>query len=310
MKNYYDILGIKATATDDEIKKAFRLLSQKLHPDKNDANPFFDEMFKNLNEAYHVLIDFEKRKLYDKDFHSYNTRKPEIIEVEFDNLCYDAVALILIHQQASVVFLQQKLKIGYGRASKIIEELEELEIIGPNDRKGRLILVDKIDAIQLLTRKVSNFSMVHFLEKYMDYDRVEKVNVDSSFKNDASVTSVWDGVRTARKVRNAMWIINILLLAILIYKSKYPDSLRKVDTESKYEYDGASAIVISPSGLNIRIEANSSSAVLGTVPYNKKIYILDKNGPSETISGQTASWIKIDYNGKVGWIWSGFVKMN
>jgi molecular chaperone DnaJ len=61
-KNYYDILGVKKDASADEIKKAFRRLARKHHPDAGGS----EEKFKELNEAYEVLSDSEKRSQYDQ----------------------------------------------------------------------------------------------------------------------------------------------------------------------------------------------------------------------------------------------------
>jgi curved DNA-binding protein len=65
-KDYYSILGVNKKATDEEMKKAFRKLAVKYHPDKNPGNKEAEEKFKELNEAYEVLSDGEKRKKYDK----------------------------------------------------------------------------------------------------------------------------------------------------------------------------------------------------------------------------------------------------
>lgn len=65
MKNYYYILGISQDATEFEIKKAYRKLSLKFHPDINNGDNFFEERFKDINEAYENLTDSSKRKEHD-----------------------------------------------------------------------------------------------------------------------------------------------------------------------------------------------------------------------------------------------------
>ncbi len=64
-KDYYKILGVKRDASEAEIKKAYRKLALKYHPDKNQGNKSAEEKFKEINEAYAVLSDKEKRRQYD-----------------------------------------------------------------------------------------------------------------------------------------------------------------------------------------------------------------------------------------------------
>ena len=64
--DYYEILGISKNATKIEIKKAYRQLAMKYHPDKNPGNKEAEEKFKLINEAYQVLSDDEKRAIYDR----------------------------------------------------------------------------------------------------------------------------------------------------------------------------------------------------------------------------------------------------
>lgn len=68
MKDYYYILGITKGASLEEIKSAYRKLSQKFHPDKNDGDPFFSERFKDINEAYETLSNPNKRRKYDSNY--------------------------------------------------------------------------------------------------------------------------------------------------------------------------------------------------------------------------------------------------
>ncbi|MCS7280310.1 MAG: DnaJ domain-containing protein [Desulfobacterota bacterium] len=78
-KDYYEILGVPRNATDEEIKKAYRRLALKYHPDRNPGDKEAEEKFKEINEAYAVLSDKEKRKHYDTygmtDFHKYYTEE-------------------------------------------------------------------------------------------------------------------------------------------------------------------------------------------------------------------------------------------
>ncbi len=65
MKDYYSALELNRSASPTEIKSAFRRLSMNLHPDVNGGSRYFEEKFKEINEAYHVLADARKRQAYD-----------------------------------------------------------------------------------------------------------------------------------------------------------------------------------------------------------------------------------------------------
>src|SRR5690242_21595545 len=65
-QDYYAVLGVPASATQDEIKKQYRKLAAKHHPDKNPNDPKAADTFKAISEAYQTLGDAEKRKQYDQ----------------------------------------------------------------------------------------------------------------------------------------------------------------------------------------------------------------------------------------------------
>src|SRR5579872_3577947 len=65
-KDFYAVLGVPASASQDEIKKQYRKLAKRNHPDTNQNDPKAAERFKEISEAYTVLGDAEKRKQYDE----------------------------------------------------------------------------------------------------------------------------------------------------------------------------------------------------------------------------------------------------
>ena len=69
-RDYYEVLGVTRSAPEEEVKRAYRKLAVKFHPDKNPDDPHAEEKFKELGEAYDVLMDADKRAAYDRFGHA------------------------------------------------------------------------------------------------------------------------------------------------------------------------------------------------------------------------------------------------
>ena len=69
-RDYYEVLGVSKTASEDEIKKAYRKLAKKYHPDLNPGDKEAEAKFKEANEAYEVLSDSQKKARYDQYGHA------------------------------------------------------------------------------------------------------------------------------------------------------------------------------------------------------------------------------------------------
>jgi len=88
MRDYYEILGVSKNASIEEIKAAYRVLAKKYHPDIAENKEEAEKKFREINEAYQVLSDPEKRKIYDK----YGTLDPQYTSSNYSSYSYSAAS--------------------------------------------------------------------------------------------------------------------------------------------------------------------------------------------------------------------------
>lgn len=203
-------MGVQEDATSDDIKDAYRKLSLKFHPDKNDNDSYFTEMFKKITEAYDVLTDPTQRSLYDQQL------IPKLADsIEYDNLIVNAGLLVVENNMASASMLMRKLNIGYNHGNRLMYQLEALGIVSPAfGNSARKVLANKSDLEAIFKDKVPEF----YREKFQSQDSVTRSYTQTHNHSGKPTVqrSVWDGVKTWKRIMWAILIVDILLLVILI----------------------------------------------------------------------------------------------
>jgi len=156
-------MGVSKTATSQEIKRAYKKLSAKFHPDKNENDIFLGEMFKNINEAYHILSDEKKRELFDKQLNDLTETAEQISDDELQIL--------------SKIIKDYKLKKNSYEEKKSIY-VRFLNKKFPKSNSIRKVL---LAAIIIL---ISYFSLKpqFYVVKNIMYSRIEKDSVWTSIK--------------------------------------------------------------------------------------------------------------------------------
>src|SRR5205823_11459290 len=94
-QDFYDILGVSRSANADELKRAYRKLAMQYHPDRNPGDKSAEQKFKDINEAYDVLKDDQKRAAYDRFGHAAFENRSEEHTSELQSLAYLVCRLLL-----------------------------------------------------------------------------------------------------------------------------------------------------------------------------------------------------------------------
>ena len=212
MKDYYYFLGIKPNASEDDIKKAYRKLSFKYHPDKNENDDFFTERFREIQEAYDTLIDTERRRVYDQSFGQFLRSQKSVLPPKIKNFHASAVraekgAEITIHWQTYDADLVKITPFG----------LEKPQ----GERTFRIKEFDKEGKFQIILHATNTFlhkTAVHGITIS------EILNDEKLEKNTEFVTPKTSSEKISkRKKQSKKWFVFLMLLiiaALAIYFSE------------------------------------------------------------------------------------------
>lgn len=121
MRNHYEVLGLEPHATAEEIRRAYRKLSLKFHPDKNPNDDYFAAMFRQVNEAYSMLSDSEKRRLYDE-------ARRRVSDAQ-------SFAEVLKNKERELAFKEQQLRARQNSWQAAVDQVVIQPLISPRTNK-------------------------------------------------------------------------------------------------------------------------------------------------------------------------------
>lgn len=196
MKDHYRTLGVKASASQTEIKKAYRALAVKYHPDKNPDDPLAEAQFKEVQEAYAALYDPEKRAVYDDErwlagMGTKNHQAQEVTPAWLMKTCFELnaslktidthrmsqkalrsyILLILTDPHLAVLRLHNDIHANRTIVTEILKAVRKLEIKYLDEIEERLITLAENDEEMLnaIDEKIDDRKRNALFEKYLPY---------------------------------------------------------------------------------------------------------------------------------------------
>lgn len=204
MKDYYYFLGLPQNATAEEIKKIYRKLSVKYHPDKNDNDAFFENRFREVQEAYDILIDENKRKNYDQ----------------------------LRNQQKKIEKFDAPPIIKSFNTNKKNAKKDDFIIITWNTINADIVKIIPLGLVESYGErkiKISNFSdgkfqlILQAMNSHLNIMKVHRITINQEFniENTSSVCDIKENkteptLTNKQKNSQNLWIIMIIIIIFVI----------------------------------------------------------------------------------------------
>ena len=176
MKDYYYILGVNEAATAIEIRKAYRELSKKFHPDVNKGSQYFEDLFKSINEAYEVIGNEHSRKRYD-EFRKNSIQSNSDVDYDYN----DTPEIVEFSTNKDAIYQNEEIIIQWNviYADEItITSLGEVQQRGFKKLKFSK-LINQRHATLRLTAKNSSSGKVDFREIIIRNSAYSEAKIDS-----------------------------------------------------------------------------------------------------------------------------------
>lgn len=287
-KNYYQILGLPTTCSDDEIKKAYRKLAIKFHPDKNSNDKYFEERFKELQEAYDVLSDPTKRRDYDIRFAKKTEQSTRTKSTDTKREQGTTPESLATDIEAAF----RKLKWAESEQINYTELLKYIDSILNDNLVTQLLKIGDIKSNERIVDAISGlfkFLVKNDIKKYMP------LLVKLSGANNELITKLHkiekEEIRkeeTAKIFTAFKWVAGIAIVIWIIYMANSEDSS---SSTSNYTYNPKSVIDTAPEMIEKVSKYAGNKLKTGDSPYNnyfgKGVYDKDYLNQLEVKNGQS-----------------------
>jgi len=287
-KNYYQILGLPTTCSDDEIKKTYRKLAIKFHPDKNSNDKYFEEMFKELQEAYDVLSDPTKRRDYDIRFAKKTEQSTRTKSTDTKREQGTTPESLATDIEAAF----RKLKWAESGEINYTELLKYIDSILNDNLVTQLLKIGDIKSNERIVDAISGlfkFLVKNDIKKYMP------LLVKLSGANNELITKLHkiekEEIRkeeTAKIFTAFKWVAGIAIVIWIIYMANSED---RSSSTSNYTYNPKSVIDTAPEMIEKVSKYAGNKLKTGDSPYNnyfgKGVYDKDYLNQLEVKNGQS-----------------------